>query len=248
MERRNNLLIFTTVNGRYKVYTDLFKFCIKRVYPDYEVIVMQVMDNGPKYYSACIRFLVDPKWEGDIYITDVDMMICPEKVSIQDFHRNEIRQSGFCYSNSPRWKEPHGQNRLTGLHYVTNEWWNKTELRRSYYINELCEGRLGHNKDDDEQMLMRIVKESGLEVPKYGPLINRHHGIHLGTIRDYAGDTLQTKKTVLRQRIDKERAWYWCNLIDTEDYRKLFIEIEKQDKQATYELKELEKFVRMAWK
>ena len=244
----NQLLIFTVVNGRYRVYADLFKFCCKKAYPDYEAIVMTVQDKGPTYLAACSRFLIDPKWDGDVYITDVDMMICPERVSIEDFHRDEIGKSGLCYSNSPRWKEPHGQNRLTGLHYVTKEWWNKTELRRSYYLNELLEGHFGNAKDDDEQMLMRIVKESGLEVANYGPLINRHHGIHLGTIRDYAGGTLQTKKTVLRQRVDRERAWYWCNLIDTAEYKELFRDIEKQDKQAVYELKELEKFVRMAWK
>ena len=243
------LLIFTTVNGRYRVYADLFTFCCKRAYSDYEVLVTSLPERKEPYYSACFRFLMQPcVVEADVYITDVDMMICPEKVSIQDFHREEIRQSGLCYSNSPRWKEPHGENRLTGLHYVTSEWWKETIKQRKIEYGKLVNGKIGNCKCDDEMMLMRIVKESGLPVAKYGPLINRHHGIHLGTIRDYAGGTLQTKKVVLRQRIDKERAWYWCNLIDTEDYRKLFAEIQKQDKQATYELKELEKFVRMAWK
>lgn len=242
------LLIFTTVNGRYKVYADLFTFCINRAYPEYRVEVKVLEELKMPYYSACARFLYDPGFDGDVYITDVDMMICPEKLSIQGFHREEIRKSGLCYSNSPRWKEPHGENRLTGLHYVTEEWWKVIKDQRFKETQRLLNGEIGYKKDDDEQMLMRIVKNSGLPVAKYGPLINRHHGIHLGTIRDYAGGTLQTKKVVLRQRIDKERAWYWCNFIDTEDYKKLFAEIQKQDRQATYELKELEKFVRMAWK
>ena len=242
------LLIFTTVNGRYRVYADLFTFCCKRAYPEYRVEVKVLEESKIHYYAACKRFLMNPEFDGDVYITDVDMMICPEKVSIQDFHREEIRKSGLFYSNSPRWKEPHGENRLTGLHYVTEDWWKKTYHEREMEAIELFYSKIGYCKCDDEMMLMRIVKNSGLPVAKYGPLINRHHGIHLGTIRDYAGGTLQTKKTVLRQRIDKERAWYWCNFIDTEDYRKLFKDIEKQDKQATYELKELEKFVRMAWK
>jgi hypothetical protein len=253
------LLIFTTVNGRYRVYTDLFTFCCKRAYPDYEVMIGSIInqnteDDKIKYLAACMRFLIQPvedqdNYESpDVYITDVDMMICPEKVSIQDFHRAEMGISGLCYSNSPRWKEPHGENRLTGLHYVRHTWWEDTREQRKIEEARIFKGEIGNGKCDDEMMLMRIVKNSGLPVAKYGPLINRHHGIHLGTIRDYAGGTLQTKKTVLRQRIDKEKAWYWCNLIDTADYKKLFAEIEKQDRQATYELKELEKFVRMAWK
>lgn len=237
------------MNGRYKVYADLFTYCVEKAYPEYAISILKLPKYKEPYYSACYRFLVEPISENrDIYITDIDMMICPEKVSIQDFHRDEIRKSGLCYSNSPRWKEPHGENRLTGLHYVTSEWWKATSAQRTIEYNKLVAGEIGHCKCDDEMSLMRIVKNSGLEVAKYGPLINRHHGIHLGTIRDYADKTYQTMKTVLRQRIDRERAWYWCNFIDTEDYKKLFREIEKQDKQATMELKTLEKFVRMAWK
>jgi hypothetical protein len=244
------LLIFTTVNGRYKVYTDLFLFCCERAYPEYKATVRKVLETGKenKYYSACSRFLYDPGVDCDVYITDVDMMICPEKVSIREFHSKEIVETGLCYSNSPRWKEPHGENRLTGLHYVTPQWWEITKDQREKETQRLLNNEIGNCKCDDELMLMRIVKNSGIPVAKYGPLINRHHGIHLGTVRDYMGETLQTKKTVLRQRIDKEKALYWCNFIDTDDYKKLFNDIQKQDRQAVLELKELEKFVRMAWK
>jgi len=240
----NPLLIFTTVNGRYRVYADLFKFCCKRAYPDYEVIVMDLPDNKIPHYSSCFRFLVDPQWDGDVYITDIDMMICPEKVRIEAFHKAEIEQTGYCYSNSPRWKEPHGENRLTGLHYVTKEWWDRTLLMRSFELNALQDGKLGHCKCDDEMMLMRIVKNSGLPVTKQSQLTSRHHGIHLGTVRDYAKETIQSRKSALKERIDRFRANYWLKLIETQEYRSIFATIQKQDKQATWELQELERFCR----
>ena len=144
------LLIFTTVNGRYRVYADLFTFCCKRAYPEYSVSIEEPVYNTEKqqekipYFAACSRFLIYPIFDGDVYITDVDMMICPEKVSIQDFHREEIRQSGLCYSNSPRWKEPHGENRLTGLHYVTSEWWKETIKQRKIEYGKLVNGKIGN--------------------------------------------------------------------------------------------------------
>ncbi len=233
------------MNSRYDVYAELFTFCCKRAYPEYEVLVAPIKETKIPYYSACVRFLIRPSiLECDTYITDVDMMICPESVDIQHFHRAEIEKTGLCYSNSPRWREPHGENRLTGLHYVTNNWWEVTQEQRNIEFAKLEKGEIGHVKCDDEMMLMRIVKNSGLPVAKYGPLLNRHHGIHLGTVRDYANDTVQKRRSALQQRIDKNRAKYWCDLIDTDDYKKLFAEIKKQDKQATWELNELEKFCR----
>jgi hypothetical protein len=241
----NDLLIFTVAEGRYRVYTDLFTWCAKRAYPEYDVEVMDLHKTGKiPYWSACMRFLVLPDAPHKYtYITDVDMMICPETQAILDFHTEEMTRTGLCYSNVPRWKEPMGENRMTGLHFVSDSWWEKTYVARTGERDRLHGGDIGSCKCDDELMLMRIIKRSGLAVTERGNLLRRHHGIHLGTLRDYRNQTLQKRRCNVLTRIRKH-AGYWCDLIETEDYKKLFADIQKQDKEATWELKELEKFAR----
>jgi hypothetical protein len=167
-------------------------------------------------------------------------MICPEETALLDFHLKEIEETGLCYSNSPRWKEPFGENRLTGLHFVTREWWTKTEEARLKYYDLLMSGELGYGKCDDELMLMKIVKDSGLPVTKMSDLLIRHHGIHLGTVRDFQKEGRSSVRDQLRFRVTKERATYWCNLIESVEYRNLLVDIKKQDKQVAGELEMLE--------
>jgi hypothetical protein len=177
-----------------------------------------------------------------VYITDIDMMICPEIPTLLDFHLKEIKETGLCYSNTPRWKEPMGDNRMTGLHFVTKEWWRQTEIASAHELDRLVKGEIGGCKCDDELMLMRIIKASGLPVADRRPLIPRHHGIHLGTLRDYRKMTLQARRNAVHRRIGMEKAAYWLGLIKTPEYGRIFSEIKKTDKQATWELTELEKF------
>lgn len=247
----SDLLIFTTAAGRYKVYADLFKFCCKRAYPQYDVEVRELSDEDcvTPYFSACFRFLIEPKgifsrpeYPKNIYITDIDMMICQESISLLDFHLNEIKQTGLCYSNVPRWKEPMGENRMTGLHFVTDEWWDRTIEARKKEFRRLTVGEIGSLKCEDELMLMRIIKASGLPVTERGHLVSRHHGIHLGTLRDQREKTLQQRRNAIKSRVSVEKATYWLNLIDTVEYRDIFRDIIKRDLQAVWELKELEKF------
>lgn len=241
----NDFLIFTTAAGRYRVYADLFRFCCRRAYPQYDVEILDIPSNQYRtpYYSACARFLIAPMEERKyVYITDIDMMICPETPSLLDFHLREIEKTGLCYSNVPRWKEPMGENRMTGLHFVTKEWWGKTYDARAFEQVRLMRGEIGSLKCEDELMLMRIIKASGLPLTERGHLVSRHHGIHLGTLRDQRDKTLQQRRNAIKSRVNVEKASYWLDLIDTVEYRDIFREIIKQDLQAVWELKELEKF------
>ncbi|MBE3122181.1 MAG: hypothetical protein IMZ53_01435 [Thermoplasmata archaeon] len=242
----NDLLIFTTAAGLYKVYADLFRFCCNRAYPEYDVEILECDDEQTAYESACIRFLLIPVFSKTkyTYITDIDMMICPETPSLLNFHLNEIKQTGLCYSNVPRWKEPMGENRMTGLHFVTDDWWDKTNNARHYELNRLLNAEIGSCKCEDELMLMRIIKASGLPVTERGHLVSRHHGIHLGTLRDQRDKTLQQRRNAVKSRVSVEKALYWLNLVDTPEYRGIFKEIIKRDLQAVWELRELEKYCR----
>ncbi len=247
----NDLLIFTTAAGRYRVYEDLFKFCCKRAYPQYDVEVLRISDEECRtpYFSACVRFLVAPTTrpmdeQVYTYITDIDMMICPETTCLLDFHILETMKTHLCYSNVPRWKEPMGENRMTGLHFVTKEWWWRTMKARGEELARLERGEIGSLKCEDELMLMRIIKASGLPVTERGHLVSRHHGIHLGTLRDQRQKTIQQRRNAIKSRVSVEKASYWLDLIETVEYRDIFREIIRQDLQAVWELKELEKHCR----
>jgi hypothetical protein len=236
----NSLLIFTTVEGRYRIYRELFEFCCHRAYPEYDVQVMDVRTNQP-YGAACMRFLVDVSGHPYTYITDIDMMIIPEKPSLLEFHSAEIEKTGLCYSNVPRWKEPMGENRMTGLHFVTDDWWEITRDARLREVHKTNHEGLGKCKCDDELSLMRIVKGSGLPVTDRGHLVSRHHGIHLGTLRDYRKQTLQMRRNAVKSRVSVEKARYWLGLISTPEYREIFKRMHT-DSQAVWELNELKKF------
>lgn len=243
----NNLLIYATASGRYEAYEPLFRFCIEKAYPRMAVEVERLpYDKRRPYYSSCYRFLKIPELKiyhcyNYVYITDIDMLICPESPSLLTFHTLEMEKTGLPYSNVPRWKEPMGENRLTGLHFIEERWYTRTFEAREKELYNLKNGLIGSCKCDDELMLMRIVKASGLDIPERGNLLRRHHGIHLGTLRDYRDKTLQQRRNNVRTRI-RPHAGYWCNLIETADYKAIVRTI--RDKDLLWELKELEKFAR----
>ena len=196
-----DLCIFSLISGRYRHYADLFKLCAMTAYPEYDV-VFQVSDVprdavSTTFFTACERYLMELRTYKYVYITDIDMMIMRETPTLLDFHLAEIENTGLPYSNVPRWHEPMGENRLTGLHFVTNAWWDITKKARDEERRRLYAGEIGNMKCDDELMLMRIVKNSGLAVPPNSELLCRHHGIHLGTYRDYKPKGLQSLKAAL---------------------------------------------------
>jgi hypothetical protein len=243
-----DLLITTWAVGRYKVYSELFQFAIKKAYPEYDVHVFEDDTTFPKYYGACVRFLSYSK-EFDyykyVYITDIDMMIVREPVSILDFHTNEINETGLCYSNTPRGTEERGFDRLTGLHFVNQEWWGATHEARYDYLRKLEMGLIGDVAIHDELMLMNIVKESGLPVaPPKRDLICRHHGLHLGTVRAHKHETLQKLRRDVFIRVSVQRAKEWMKVVETPEYRSIMQDIKRRDKMAYEELCIMEKFTR----
>lgn len=243
-----DLLITTWAVGRYKVYSELFQFAIKKAYPEYDVHVFNSDIQMPKYYGACIRFLLNPDLFRDykyVYITDIDMMIVRESVTILDFHTNEINETGLCYSNTPRGNEERGFDRLTGLHFVTQEWWENTKGIRKKYLKMLSDCEIGEVAIHDELMLMNIVKESGLPVsPPKRDLICRHHGLHLGTVRAHKHETLQKLRRDVFIRVSVQRAKEWMKVVETPEYRSIMLDIKRRDKMAYDELCIMEKFTR----
>jgi hypothetical protein len=239
----SEVLIYAVVEGRYKNYADLFKFCCKRAYSQYDVQVEEIKTPLPNG-AACWRFCTTIPGYQYVYITDIDMMICPEKPTLLEYHLKEIAETGLCYSNTPRWKEPMAENRMTGLHFVTSQWWGVTERERFFNAENVMHGKIGNLKCDDELMLMRIIKGSGLPVAARRPLVQRHHGIHLGVLRDYKKETLQRLRNAVMWRVGVEKAVYWLGLIKEPGYQEIYKKLAHTDSQIIQELKLLEKYCR----
>lgn len=228
------LCVSTVVDENYQAYIPMFIFCLKKAYPEYDVkiflhgkldkkvkealnyvdgyqIVPKLFDgwHKSKYSPISWRFIIPPEQYADydyIYVGDIDMMILREKISLLDYHLNEMNETGFCYSNSLRtkrhWK---GRESFTGLHFFNQDWLTRTEHERAKYADLLKRGRVGEKREFDGHMLYLMAKHSNLPlVGKKKNIKNRHHGVHLGNFRLYS-DMRSLKK---RMDPDKCRKWF----------------------------------------
>jgi hypothetical protein len=245
----NNLVIFTVAEGRYQHYADMWELALEKAYPEYErhLLTLDTNPKLPRYYGACIRFLFDhEKFSGKyLYITDIDMMIVRESPSLLDFHVKELEETGLSYSNTQRGSEVQGFNRLTGLHFITPDYWEPTFNIRAREYNKLCRGEIGNSPIDDELMLMRIVKDSGLPmVPPRRNLIERHHGLHLGTVRAHEHESHQKLRQSITMRVSREKAAQWQEVVCSSEYSKILEKIRKKDRQAYHEFYLMDQFTK----
>lgn len=242
------LLIYTVASGHYLDYTALWEYCIAHSYPEYDFESLEIKDPKTLYFAACYRLLHQPTTQHDyVYITDVDMMILREESpSLLEFHLGEMENEGLCYSNSPRKKEYLGPQRLTGLHFASKEWYEKTIQERSSYLRLLSEGKFGENAIDDELMLMLICKNAGLSIPITKQLASRHHGIHLGTLRhyQYKRHSKNTRNQQLGLRISPKQAEQWLNFYNDKEFVKIVNAVSKKNREIKLELQRLYSFCR----
>lgn len=227
------ILIFTVFDEAYSDYKEMWEWVISRSYPEHfaGAIFIERTEQQP-YIAACKRFTTNPNilyphlGEIDVYVTDIDMMILRESPTIEEFHREEISREGNCYSNSPRNNdEPESRERLTGLHYVTPEWYRKTFDARDRYLTLIDDSWIGKGRYDDEKMLFNICNESGLKIPPKKPLQKRHHGIHLGTFRNYVMYGPQRLRSELRTRISPHQARQWNEITEEKEYKRILSNI-----------------------
>jgi hypothetical protein len=72
--------------------------------------------------------------------------------------------------------------RLPGVHFVTKEWWEKTEDERAAMHSHLRENG-AEQYWWDEVMLGKIVTGSNLPLPSEKAKLWRKHGVHIGDLR-----------------------------------------------------------------
>ena len=250
------LYIYTFATGKYQLYSDLWHFCIEHEYPEYKHKIYNTWGSPerhgwPPYYGAVMRHLIEPPIEyypencEYFYITDVDMFIVREEPTLLDFHLGEMETSGLCYSNLQRGPgEPEGVNRVTGLHFGHKSWYEATRAARDKYVLKVRFGEIGNEPIDDELTLAKVITESGLKMPGRGKLVTRHHGIHVGTIRDNVNDVRDVRRNAFRLRVTRPIAERWLNIIETQEYSSIFNKIQNYDRVITAELVEIERLCR----
>jgi hypothetical protein len=229
------LTIFTMYNDKYVDYLNIWLFCIRKSYPTYESLAIKGISKN----VGLERFIVWPIKEGDVYITDVDMMILQEVPDIYLFHHEEMKLSGLPYANTPRNNdEPEADRRLTGMHYATQKWYEITELQRKAAAQMLEVGVIGNRSIDDEICLKNICLNSGLGIPPKRPIIPRHPGIHMGTFRNYQHLGRQRLRTELERRISPTKARKWLEIIEDPEGRRIIRDIKDLVIKKEFELLE----------
>jgi len=256
----SKLCITTVVDKRYLEYVPLFSWCVKQVYKTYDVKIFLRCDNPygkvpgveiiplfqdfPDYIynSIALRFVVPPEYFNGydfVYVTDIDMMIMPERTSIEDFHKSEMVTTGLCYSNSLRNIHHYaGFQSLSGLHFATKLWFEKTEHIRAKYYDLLREGLIGLYREYDGVMLYRMAEKSGIGLPQKYKLKKRHHGIHLGNFR------LFDSKEKWADRIPIEYRSQWQQWQADPVFSRIIKECRVSNKSLNNQLVSLDEFIR----
>jgi hypothetical protein len=192
-----------------------------------------------KWEPISWRFLVNPKYYAEydyVYVGDIDLIITREKVTLLNFHLNEMGETGLTYSNSLRnskhWK---GCQSLTGLHFASRKWFEQTEKARQKYAALVKAGREGDKREYDGHMLYLMCKESGLNTPKKYPLIERHHGLHAGSFK------LMSRNAKLKKRLGIDKCRIWAAMCEKPEFQEA-LAMTKRDKWTAQQVGMLDNF------
>lgn len=126
-------------------------------------------------------------------ITDVDFMWFRGGIDLFRWHVERMREIGSCYAgHHGPWKKPRrfpegwrgDKERVAGGFFmVTPEWFRKTREARAKYTKLLKEGKIGTYREEDEVVLCKILKESGLPVVQDKSMPTDLRGIHFGDFK-----------------------------------------------------------------
>jgi hypothetical protein len=253
-------LVVTVVDKQYMAYVPLFVYCFRKAYPtpdfDVKIFIMDecsykvncelvpLFNDFPrfKYSSIALRFLIPPlhfKGFDAVYVTDIDMLIMVENPTLDAFHWKEIEQTKLCYSNSLRNPGHYmGSKSLSGLHYATMEFFERTEDERRKYFDLFRQGLLGLYREFDGVMLYRICERSGIGLPGKYKLIKRHHGIHLGNFR------LFSDKEKIADRIPIDFRMQWLRLLEKKEFRDIVERSCSDNSELNEQIIKLNEFIR----
>jgi hypothetical protein len=203
-EKPVKLAIMTIVSGDYQWYAPMFRYCIKKEFPDVTPLVygnaLSASDGSiistaesdkschfptDGYTTAAMRFVFStPELESfdAVLITDIDMLMMAEPTPLAQQHLVSMRRNSLqCFDNYISGMTE-GNERCPGVHFVTKDWWEATREARAKYAKELME-KGARAWWWDEAMLLKIIRESRLPDPSRVPNMWAMHGIHIGDWR-----------------------------------------------------------------
>lgn len=154
------MTFFTCVSKEYVELTKLYIYCVKRAYPDEEVIVSKEPRN-----TSCQRFLKEVEGEY-VHITDADIFILPHEKTHQEYYSQFAFQGasylrGATEGGGKSWKGDYA--RIAGGHLgFTPEFYEATREVRA----DFSKGPFEAYREFDEVMLCRILRASGYPIPE----------------------------------------------------------------------------------
>lgn len=150
-------------------------------------VLDEATNNCPPdgYTTAALRYIyhyAEAEHADFLLISDVDILTMREYPNIVDQHVCFMKRFGLeCYDNYVS-SYHEGLPRLPGVHFVTREWWKRTEAARRRYGALLASSGAPYYCWD-EVMIAKLVEESGLPLNKARQNLGAIHGIHLGDLR-----------------------------------------------------------------
>jgi hypothetical protein len=172
------LCFLTVAYGSHETYEELFRYSIKQVYPDADVLILPNEFLGYEVSSARTaamwRFLyftsarVKTYLQGYdyFYITDVDFIICPEQTSLVEQHLQHCETIGLPYSAHMRSYEP---KIVAARLFTTREYVSRVAAVTTVLDMQVRTSgeAIFHEKPrhPDERLLYKIIRLSGLAAP-----------------------------------------------------------------------------------
>jgi hypothetical protein len=223
------LCISVVVDKNYEKYIPYFIYFITESYPNYYIKILfldklnkktkdlitlidsplvSIEENFFKGFPNTNQELKSIRWlvpyevfeEYDyVYIGDVDILICEEKINLLDIHISHMEKNNIPYSNAIRNK----QKRFTGLHFFkVKEYYEYMSKVIEKYSNKIKNKQLRLTQNyRNEHLLYDMINEGVKKLPKDEHRIDingsgPHHGLHLGIWRGYKDNV---KKAVKEQ-------------------------------------------------
>ena len=200
-----------------------------------------------KSTANCLRFLIPESYfinYKQVIITDADLLIFNTDPSLLEWHKNRMRRLGACFAGhrgplkrkyrpeiSPEGWRGDFARVAGGFFMATPRFFKITHKVREKYLKDIRSQKYNDDyREADEVMLGRILKESGLQVPKLYKKENFDidlRGVHLGDFKGtmkkrYASQRKMRK--VLTQRNCKN----YLNLLEDPVFQGL-VKIMKED-------------------
>jgi len=197
------MIISTITNKNYQRYVPWFVFFITKSYPDYKVKIylteniihkkafefvktdnVQYIENSFKKYSKNNQELktllfFTREYENTYQAGDIDVLICREKPSLEQYYLNLCKENKMIYHSYCR---QNTKRMITGSHFVTLEYFRIMKPIILKYQKLHLQKKLNLEIARNEHILYNMLTEAKLKIlPQQFSTL---HGFHLGIWRN----------------------------------------------------------------